>query len=215
MNKSTDALQILEKYRNIVWPEVNKYLSEPVFPTEFSIPKKYKSDVKKYYWNILKEYPERKGKYLRPTIILLVAESMGIDLSKSIKTAAAMQISEEWILIHDDFEDKSTIRRGKKALHRLFGDELAINAGDSLHVIMWKVLFDNFQSLGYKKTLEIANEFYTMLSRTVQGQGVEIGWMADDKPELSDEDWYFVADGKTGYYSMAGPARLGGIPIFI
>lgn len=201
----------LDATKRLVWPEVKRYLRPQKYPTEFKIPKIYKNDVAKAYWHVLKDYPERKGKYIRATIIRLVAESLGVLSKYASKTAAAMQISEDWLLIHDDWEDNSTLRRGKPALHRIYGDKLAVNAGDALHILMWKVLLDNSKLLGQKKTLEIANEFYTMLSRTTLGQAVEIDWMQRNKSKLVDSDWYFVADGKTSYYTMAGPARLGGI----
>src|ERR1035437_2284298 len=109
------VIDTLEKTKRLVWPEIEKYLKDPLYPTQFQIPKKFTSDVKTF-WEINKEYPERKGKYLRPTAVLLIAEAMQGDINLAIKTAAAMQLSEEWILISDDFEDNSNERRGKPAL---------------------------------------------------------------------------------------------------
>jgi len=71
-----------------------------------------------------------------------------------------MQTSEDWILNHDDFEDNSLERRGKPCLHRIYGPELAVNAGDALQVIMWKMLWDNNRVVGEKKAQKIAEEFY-------------------------------------------------------
>jgi geranylgeranyl diphosphate synthase, type II len=211
MQKVHPAIEILESYKNIIWPEINGYLKPEVYPETFRIPGKYFSDVNASYWQILKDYPERKGKYIRGSIVMLVSEAMGAKNEAAVKTAAAMQMSEDWILIHDDFEDNSTTRRGLSTLHRIYGNELAVNAGDALHILMWKVLLDNTILLGEKKAFEVANEFYRMLSRTALGQAVEIDWMQKNKEDMDDEDWYFIADGKTGYYTMAGPARLGGI----
>lgn len=205
------ALKILEEYKSIIWPEVEKYLEPQTYPSDFAIPSLYADDVEKAYWQIIKDYPERKGKYIRGSIIMLVAESLGVENKLAVKTAAAMQVSEDWLLIHDDLEDNSTMRRGKAALHRIFGNESAVNAGDALHIIMWKILLDNSKLLGDKKAVEVANEFYTMLSRTTVGQAVEIDWTQRNKGKLIDNDWFFIADGKTSYYTMAGPARLGAI----
>ena len=203
-----DPLKILEKYKDVVWKEVREYFEEPDYPDVFKIPDKYEDIVEKAYWRVVRDYPERKGKYLRPTILILTAEAMGTDMKDAVKTAVAMQISEEWLLIHDDFQDKSLERRGKPTLQRIYGDELAVNAGDALHNIMWKVIFD---ILGAIKTQKIANEFFRFLSRTTQGQAVEIKWVLENKTNLTDEDWFFIADGKSAYYSVAGPARLGAI----
>ena len=203
--------ETLEKTKKLVWPEIEKYLIPQIYPNEFKIPDQYKNDVKNAYWMPLRDYPERKGKYIRATIIGLVAECLGAKDKEIINTAAAMQLSEDWLLIHDDWEDNSTLRRGKPALHRIFGDKLAVNAGDALHMIMWKILLDNSRLLGNKKTIYLLSEFYTMLSRTALGQSVEIFWTQENKDKIVDDDWYFIADGKTSYYTTAGPARLGGI----
>jgi len=194
---------ILEKYKSLVWPEINKYLKDPVYPAQFRIPEKYKKEVN-LYWQINRTYPERKGKYLRPTLVLLTAAALGLQVKKAIKTAAAMQISEEWILIHDDIEDKSAMRRGGPTLHKIYGDELAINAGDSLHIIMWKILND-------QASKAVNEEFYRMLMRTALGQGVEQIWTNDHKNDLTDAEYFFIADSKSAYYSIAGPMRLGAI----
>jgi geranylgeranyl diphosphate synthase type II len=136
---------------------------------------------------------------------------MNVEISKALKTACAMQLSEEWLLIHDDIQDHSFARRGKPALQRLYGNELALNAGDTLHIIMWKMLLDNQKILGPQKTFEIADEFYRMLNRTADGQAIEIMWTQNNKLDVDDNDWFFIADGKTAYYTIAAPLRFGGM----
>lgn len=199
----------LDKTKKLVWPEVEKYLCDPIYPAQFTIPVNYIKDIKSY-WEIVREYPERKGKYLRPTLILLTTLAMGTNIKKAIKTAAAMQLSEEWLLIHDDLQDNSEERRGGKTLHKLYGMEQAVNAGDTLATIMWKILLDNQKILGSNKTFDIMNEFYKTLLRTEHGQAVETMWSKKRK-NISDSDWFFIADGKTSYYTMSLPIRLGAI----
>ena len=184
-------------------------MNDPDYPTEFKVPAKY-SAVAGEYWKIVRDYPERKGKYLRPTLLLLTAGAMGANIKKIIKLAAAMQLSEEWLLIHDDLQDNSEERRGKKTLNRLYGMELAVNAGDSLATIMWKAIFDNQKILGAAKTQKILEEFYRALLRTEHGQGIEI-ILTKEKRQPSDSDALFIADGKTSYYTIALPMRLGAI----
>ena len=157
------------------------------------------------------EYPKRFGKYLRPTILLLTCQAMGGSLDEAINTAAAMQLSEEWILIHDDIEDGSEQRRKKPTLHKIYPENLAINAGDALHSITRDILATNFEVLDKDTAIKINQEFSTMITRTVIGQTVEMKWIHDDKMDFSDDDWYFIADGKTSYYTVAGPIRLGAI----
>lgn len=205
-----EALEILVKYRRCVWPEIQNYLGKEDYPTAFKIPAKHRP-LQDFHWKMAKDYPLRQGKYIRPTLLLLAAEAMGIEKEKAIKAAAAMQLSEEWLLIHDDFEDNSLERRGKPALHRIYGNELAVNAGDTLHILMWKILSDNRILLSNKIVGQLIDEFHQILSRTALGQTVELKWTKDNKFKITDSDWFFIADGKTSYYTIAGPMRLGAI----
>jgi len=201
--------KILEKYKSLVWPEIRKYLKSPTYPTQFKVPDKYKNDVS-LYWKINRAYPERKGKYLRPTLLLLTAEALGAKRKEALKAAAAMQMSEEWILIHDDIEDNSEKRRGEPTLHKIYGDELAINAGDSLQIIMWKIIND-IGMINDQRSRAINEEFYKMLLRTTLGQGVEQIWTNRKDKDISKDEYFFIADSKSAYYTISGPMRLGAI----
>lgn len=194
--------ETLERTRLLVYPLIQKYLNDPLYPKQFSIPVKFNKEVK-LYWNINRDYPSRKGKYLRPTLVLLIAESLEINFKLALPAAAAMQMSEEWILISDDIEDKSEYRRGKPTLHKLHGTELAINASDSLETIMWKMIID----CNNKK---IIDEFYRLLLRTTLGQAVEQIW-TNKKEIITKDKYFFIANSKSAYYSIAGPMRLGAI----
>lgn len=196
------VLQTLEKTKKLVFPIIASYLVDPVYPAQFKTNKKFKKEID-LYWDINSEYPKRMGKYLRPTLIRLIAETLGTKGTKVLQAAAAMQCSEEWILISDDIEDKSDMRRGKKTLHKLYGQELAINASDCLETIMWKMIID----INNKK---ITDEFYKIIMRTILGQAVEQIW-TNNKEEINNEKYFFVADSKSAYYSIAGPIRLGGL----
>ena len=206
-----DFKQVLEEKKQLVWPEIKSYLDSFLsFPSFCQVPAKYIS-LANFHRSIVSEYPERKGKYLRPALVLLTAKAMGYSQKKAIKTAAAMQISEDWILNHDDIEDDSLQRRGKPALHQMIGKELAINAADGLHILMWKVLRDNLELVGTAKGKEILDEFCQMLTRTILGQTVEIKWTQENRTDLADKDVLFILESKTGYYTIAGPMRLGAI----
>lgn len=193
----------LEKTKKLVWPEIEKYLKDADYPTPFAIPGKFQKEVN-LYWKINRDYPERGGKYLRPALVILIAEALGTKADQAIKTAAAMQLSQEWMLIHDDIEDDSDERRGKPTLHKIYGQELAINAGDVLHMTMWKILND----AGNKS---VSEEFSKILLRTALGQAVEQIWTNEGGKTMDGDKYFFVADGKSGYYSIAGPMRLGAI----
>lgn len=163
------------------------------------------------HWDIVCDYPSRRGKYLRPTLVLLMAEAMSGSSDTAMHTAAAMQMSEDWILIHDDWEDGSLERRGMPALHRLVSSEIAVNAGDTLHECMHRVLSENFRLLDVDLARRVQHEFFLMIERTTFGQYAEIKWTQENKDDMTEEDVLFTVSGKTVYYTIAGPLRLGAI----
>ena len=163
------------------------------------------------HWDIVADYPTRRGKYLRPTLVLLMAEAMSGSSDNALYTATAMQMSEDWILIHDDWEDGSLERRGKPALHHLVSSEIAVNAGDTLHECMHRTLCENYRLMDVDLARRVQKEFFLMLGRTTFGQYAEIKWMQDNKQDMTDDDVLFTISGKTVYYTIAGPLRLGAI----
>ncbi|MDI6729942.1 MAG: polyprenyl synthetase family protein [Candidatus Altarchaeum sp.] len=189
-----DFLKILEKYRERVFDKLIK-----------EIPQKEPIN----HYNILREYPLRRGKYLRPFLVLTTNEMFGGNTDKSLNTAVAMQLSEEWILIHDDIEDDSDIRRGKQTLHKIYGIPIAVNAGDALYLIMMNVLRKNREILGDDMTFEIIDIMYNSLERTAAGQYLEIYWTENVKEDFSYDDFYKIVEGKTCLYSIITPMILG------
>jgi len=204
MSQPLNFPQILENYKKIIWPFIETNLNQiKDFPSFCKLDSKYQSIVD-FHFHMVSDYPVRQGKYLRPTLVMLTAQAMGLDPQLAIPTAAAMQISEDWILGHDDIEDQSEKRRGYPAIQKIYGNELALNAGDALHALMWQVLNQNFSP-------KINQEFFTMLNRTILGQTIEIKWTQDNRFDLSEEDILLILESKTGYYTIAGPMRLGAI----
>ena len=210
MNK-INAVDVLTKYKSILWPEIAKHLNLiKNYPSFCQIDSKYQS-LLDLHFEMVSDYPQRQGKYLRPTLLMLTAQSLGVDLKDTIYSAESMQISEDWILNHDDIEDKSEKRRGLPAIQIKYGPELALNAGDALHILMWQVLAKNYSILDKDIAQKIEDEFFLMLNRTVLGQTIEIKWTQDNRFDLTQEDILLILESKTGYYTIAGPMRLGAI----
>jgi geranylgeranyl diphosphate synthase, type II len=202
----TDFANVLQEYRSEIDPFVHQYLKTPI-PGLID----ENDTAHSFHWNLVSDYPNRGGKYLRPTLLTLATEALGGLRKDALLPAAAMEVCQNWALIHDDFEDDSILRRGDTALHRKYSPELAVNAGDVLQVIQWKMIRDTEHSLGLEKMLRLHDEFYRMLMRTALGQTEELRLNGNISGDLSEKDYLFLIDGKTGYYSIGGPLRLGAI----
>lgn len=193
-DEKIDFLQVLKDKRPKVYDRIIKYLPNK-FPEE--------------HYKMVRDYPDRQGKYFRPVLLLLSNEMFGGKEESALLTAAAMQTSEDWILIHDDIQDGSEERRGKPALHRIYGMELALNAGDALHIIMWKMLSDNIEVLGLEKAKKILDLMQNILLYTCEGQYLDISWITNKKVDITEEEYYKMIDSKAGAYTVYGPMQLG------
>ncbi|MBE5781535.1 MAG: polyprenyl synthetase family protein [Clostridiales bacterium] len=74
------------------------------------------------------------GKRLRPVLLLAACEMCGGDVKAALPFAAAVEMIHTYSLIHDDLPcmDNDTLRRGKPTNHVMFGEDMAVLAGDGL-----------------------------------------------------------------------------------
>jgi geranylgeranyl diphosphate synthase type II len=74
------------------------------------------------------------GKRIRPILCLAAAEAVGGDLASAMPVACALELIHTYSLIHDDLPamDNDDFRRGKPTCHKVFGEDMAILAGDAL-----------------------------------------------------------------------------------
>jgi geranylgeranyl diphosphate synthase, type II len=162
-------------------------------------------------YKMMRDYPSRQAKGMRPFLCVTTCKAAGGDGGKALLTAACIELFQHWILIHDDIEDGSELRRGGPALHVKHGVPLAINAGDALHARMWGALSQNSRTLGAEKTVSIFKEFSHMVNETTEGQHMELGWIAEGRWDLKESDYFDMCTKKTSWYTVAGPCRLGAI----
>jgi geranylgeranyl pyrophosphate synthase len=165
---------------------------------------------------MVNEYVHRRGKYGRPTIILLWAKLHGANIEDALMPAATMQLSEDWILVHDDIEDSNEFRRGKPAAHMLYGIPQTINAADYLHILDWKMAFKTRKILEETLDKEIADlyldRFFHMILKTSEGQYIDMKLTSSkDITNFTLEDYFKSIQAKAGYYSVYGPMMLGAI----
>jgi geranylgeranyl diphosphate synthase type II len=144
-------------------------------------------------------------------LCVLWCEAVGGQRADAIPTAAALELFHNWILIHDDIEDGSDMRRGQPVLHRRYGIPLALNAGDALHVQMWHLLLKNRARLGDTKSLRVLSEVLRMVNETTQGQHMELAWVREDRWDLQEADYLLMCEKKTSWYTCISPSRLGGL----
>ena len=115
------AAQYLSKGREFVDASIRKYL-----PEEATYPE---SIHKSMLYSIL-----AGGKRLRPVLVIAAAEAVGGNRQDVLPFAVAAEYIHTYTLIHDDLPalDNDDLRRGKPTNHKVFGEAIAVLAGDAL-----------------------------------------------------------------------------------
>ncbi len=166
-------------------------------------------DLKQFY-TLLRDYPERGGKRLRGLLLLLSTAAHGAPWQQGLGVAAALELFQNWVLIHDDIEDDSEDRRGRPALHKQVGVPVALNVGDALHIYMWRTLLRHTQRMGAQGE-RIVETFDEMISRTAEGQHLDLAWVAEGRFDVTETDYLAMVTLKSAYYTVVGPLTLGAL----
>lgn len=75
---------------------------------------------------------DASGKMLRPSFCLLACEAAGGDRRRALPAAAAIELVHNFSLVHDDVQDRDTLRHHRPTVWSVWGEAQAINAGDAL-----------------------------------------------------------------------------------
>ncbi|WP_294175332.1 polyprenyl synthetase family protein [uncultured Selenomonas sp.] len=82
------------------------------------------------------------GKRLRPVLLMAASDAVGKDGAAFLTTGCAIEMIHTYSLIHDDLPamDNDDYRRGKPTNHKVFGDGIAVLAGDALLTLAFEVM---------------------------------------------------------------------------
>ncbi|MDY2777818.1 MAG: polyprenyl synthetase family protein [Collinsella sp.] len=167
-------------------------------------------DIESYLYSPLSRFSANAGKRHRPLICMLACQAVGGTLSDALDVASAIEHFQSAALIHDDIADNGQLRRGEPCLHISEGEGIAINCGDyALTLVTSSVLGD--KHLDDSTKIRLLGELVDMMMRTVEGQALDLGWVRDDRFDLSVDDYLTMAKLKTAHYSGATPLACGAI----
>ena len=168
------------------------------------------ADISRYLYEPLERFSENAGKRHRPLICMLASRAVGGAFEAAKSPAMAIELFQSAALIHDDIADNGQLRRGKPCLHITEGEGIAINCGDL--ALTWVTsLILNDSSLVDGTKLRLLDELTAMTERTIEGQALDLGWVRDERFDISVEDYLRMADHKTAFYSGAVPLACGAI----
>jgi geranylgeranyl diphosphate synthase, type II len=140
------------------------------------------------------------GKRIRPILCLAACELFGGQEEMSLPTACALEMIHTMSLIHDDLPamDNDDYRRGKLTNHKVYGEDIAILAGDGLLAYAFEYVVANTQNVAPEKILQVI----LRLGRAVGARGLVGGQVVDleceGKSDISVETLNFIHIHKTG-----------------
>jgi geranylgeranyl diphosphate synthase type II len=140
------------------------------------------------------------GKRLRPILCLATCELAGGTIEMAMPTACALEMIHTMSLIHDDLPamDNDDYRRGKLTNHKVYGEDIAILAGDGLLAYAFEYVAAQTQNVAAHQVLQVI----ARLARAVGASGLVGGQVLDLESEgisdIQEETLNFIHTHKTG-----------------
>ncbi|MFZ3077939.1 MAG: polyprenyl synthetase family protein [Candidatus Aenigmatarchaeota archaeon] len=163
--------KVIEKYipRKFTNDNMEFVCGKPRYEYNIEAPQKA---VAEPIWDFL----DRGGKRWRPVLFLLVAEALGGDPKKFLDFVVIPEVVHNGTLMHDDIEDNSDERRGKPCTYRIFGVDVAINAGHEMYYLPLLPLFKNRDKFDAETLLNVYEIYGQELLNLGMGQAMDIAW---------------------------------------
>jgi geranylgeranyl diphosphate synthase, type II len=164
-----------------------------------------------YLYDLLPQYPLRRGKGLRPVLCMATCAAYGGSYSDALPFAAALELLHNAFLIHDDIQDGSAVRRGGEALHCRHGTALALNAGDALAARANAIFLRAVRHARPRIGAALVDGWERMIDETVEGQAFDLGWERDRRDDLDVPDYLSMCGKKTAWYTTIQPLAIGAL----
>jgi len=153
-----------------------------------------------------RHYPLAGGKRVRPFVVLRAAEAVGGDPKKAVYPAAAVEFVHNYSLVHDDIMDMDEMRRGRPTVHKVWGVNMAILAGDLLLNKAFEAIAR--AEVSPEKKVRILQVLVETSNQLCEGQALDIEF--EKRDEVTVEEYLQMISGKTGAL-FDGSAVIGAI----
>lgn len=193
----------IKQYKEIIQKQLEEYFAE------YSKNSSYSAKI----WESMKYTTLLDGKRLRAIMCIQIAKSFNLEIEDVIPIACAMEIMHAYSLIHDDLPcmDNDDLRRGKPTNHKVFGEAIAVLAGDALISFGAQLIIDKLSNkFNSNIILQIVNDYL----KCAGALGIVAGQTADIEAEgkkIDIENLKYIHKYKTGALfkcSMLSGAKL-------
>ena len=143
----------------------------------------------------------RKGKMMRPLLVLLIARECGAVREKALHSAVTLELLHTASLVHDDVVDESNERRGQASVNAVYGNQVSVLVGDYL-------LSKSLQEAAFTGSLRIVDIISCLGGTLSEGEIFQIANIRSE--QISEEAYFRIIDHKTAAL-FAACAELGAL----
>ena len=147
------------------------------------------------------------GKMLRPALTLITAEAVGGNRESALKSAAAIELIHTFSLIHDDIMDQDDMRRGMPSVHKVWGEDVAILAGDTLFSKAFEIIIGSEGTSSDQNNNALATVADACV-KICEGQASDMGF--EERFDVSEDEYMEMIFKKTGAL-IAAATKVGAI----
>lgn len=153
------------------------------------------AEMLRYHFGYGEYGPARRGKRLRPRLLLLAAQDEGAEISDALHAAAAIEILHNYSLIHDDIEDRDEMRHGRRTLWSVYGIPQALNAGDALCALSFLALMRACTRHRDERVLQMVRALHESHATMCDGQSLDLAF--ERRPHVDIDEYERMIGAKT------------------
>ena len=141
------------------------------------------------------------GKRIRPAVLLMASRLAGYTGDRGALYAAVVEFIHTATLVHDDIIDDAELRRGQKAVHSRWGNDVTVLAGDFLYIKSMAMALT-------QDTLDVVRLLCDITLRMIEGEIYQLTKNGD--LDISEDEHFDIIRRKTAYL-FGGCAQIGGM----
>lgn len=141
------------------------------------------------------------GKRVRPAVLLMAARLCGYSGPRAILNAAVVEFIHTATLVHDDIIDDAELRRGQRAVHSQWGNDVTVLAGDFLYIKSMAMALT-------QDSLDVVRLLCDVTLRMIEGELYQL--TKNGVVDLSEAEHFEIIHRKTAHL-FGGCAQIGGM----
>jgi len=201
-----DVKKMLEEKKSIIDKVVEKFVNRNITKDSLN----FMTGTPRYEYNTeaiqkaiadpIWDFLDRGGKRWRPTLFLLMLDAFGLKPEDYYDFVVLPELIHNGTIMVDDIEDMSEERRGKPCSHKIFGIDIAINAGYSMAYIPLLSLLKNKGELDSETLIRLYEIYSEELIKVHFGQAMDIAWHKGiaNADNLTEKEYMQMCAFKTG-----------------